>query len=208
MPRRLELRRGLFALLLVTASAASAAAHEGARPHHFLMTQVEIRDSVLYIDVWLERPTELVTAEFRSMFRHDPDRAEEQDAEFDRMNFQRMIDAMTVSLGGEELALRWEPGPLVNNGQGNDRFFTWAIVATAPVPPSRTELDLRIENRLFETEHVFLSCYVQLDDDWRVAFDSARATLDASDHEVRPDRAGVSWTHDPSVRNWELRLRR
>lgn len=188
--------------------AVPAAAHDGARPHHFLMTQVEVRASVLYIDVWLERPTEAVTAEFRSMFRHDPAAADAQDEEFTEMNFQRMIDAVSVRLGGEELALRFEPGPLVNNGRGNEEFFTWAIVAMAPIPASRTEMDLRIDNDLFEGEHVFLSCYVQLEDGWRTEFDSARAALDSADRQVRPDRAGVSWTHDPSVRNWELRLRR
>ena len=196
------------ALLLFLVLALPARAHDGPRPHHFLMTQVEIREGTLYVDVWVERPTAMVAAEFRSMFRDDPAAADEQDEAFTEMNFRRMIEAMTVRLDGEELALKWEPGPLVNNGRGNDEFFSWAIVATAPVPASRTDLDLRIENRLFEDEHVFLSCYVQLDGGWEVAFDSTRATLDASDHDGRPDRAGVSWTHDPSVRNWELRLRR
>lgn len=207
MPRRWGLRRA-FALALLLLLAGPARAHEGPRAHHFLMTQVEIREGVLYFDVWVERPTAEVAAEFRRMFRHDPDAAEEQDARFAEFNFRRMMDAMTVRLDGDDLALRWEPGPLVNNGRGNDEFFSWAIVATAPVPEDRRALDLRIENRLFEEEHVFLSCYVVLDDGWRVDFDSTRATLDASDARVRPERAGVSWTHDPSVRDWELRLRR
>jgi hypothetical protein len=172
------------------------------------MTQVEIRDSVLYIDIWVERPTQAVTEEFRALFEHDPEAAQEQEQTFARANFDRMAQAVTVSLGGEELALNWEPGPLVNNGRGNGEFFSWAIVATAPVPGKRTELDLRIENRLFEDEHIYLSCYVELDGGWRVEFDSVRATLETSDEAVRADRAGVSWTGDPSVRSWELRLRR
>jgi hypothetical protein len=201
------LRRAAL-LLLLALLAVPAAAHDGPRAHHFLMTQVEILESVLYIDVWVERPTPEVAAEFRSMFEHDPTRAEEQDEAFRRANFDRMIAAMTVELDGEELALQWRPGPLVNNGQGNDEFFTWAIVAEAPVPESRRALDLRIHNTLFEDAHVFLSCYVKLDGGWKVEFDSARATLEASEEAVRADRAGVSWTHDPSVRNWEIRLRR
>lgn len=196
------------ALLVGLLLALPAQAHDGPRPHHFLMTQVEIREGVLYVDVWLERPTEVVAEEFRSMFRNDPAAADEQDEAFAEMNFRRMMDAITVGLDGEELALQWEPGPLANNGRGNEEFFSWAIVATAPVPSTRDRLDLRIENGLFEDEHVFLSSYVQLDGGWRIEFDSTRATLEESEHEVRPDRAGVSWTHDPSVRNWELRLRR
>ena len=199
--------RSLGVALLLT-GASTAVAHDGARPHHFLMTQVEIRESVLYVDVWVERPTAAVAAEFRAMFEHDPAAAAQQDQAFTEMNFRRMMEAMTVRLGDEELALRWEPGPLENNGRGNEEFFSWAIVASAPVPTERRALDLRVENRLFEDEHVFLSCYVQLDGGWRIEFDSTQATLAAADHEVRPERAGVSWTHDPSVRNWELRLRR
>lgn len=205
------MRSGLSLLLVLAAGLGAvvpAGAHDGPRPHHFLMTQVEIREGVLYFDVWVERPTEAVTAEFRSMFEHDPQAVEEQDEAFTRANFERMIQAMTVRLGGEELALSWAPGPLVNNGRGNEEFFSWAIVATAPVPDSRTALDLRIENTLFEGEHIFLSCYVVLDGGWRVDFDSATAALGSSELKVRPERAGVSWTHDPSVRNWELRLRR
>jgi hypothetical protein len=200
------LRRGI--LLLICLIAFPARAHDGPRPHHFLMTQVEIRESVLYIDVWVERPTPVVAEEFRSMFERDRSKAEEQDRVFREANFARMIEAMTVELAGQELALAWQPGPLVNNGQGNEEFFTWAIVATAPVPDQRRELDLRVRNTLFEDEHVFLSCYVQLDGGWQVEFDSAVATLEGSKERVRSDRAGVSWTHDPSVRNWELRLRR
>ena len=185
-----------------------ARAHEGPRAHHFLMTSVEILEGNLYVDVWLERPTPEVAAEFQSMFEHDPSRADEQDQAFFEFNLDRMMRAMSVELSGEKLALSWEPGPLMNNGQGNEEFFTWAIVARAPVPDSRRELDLRIHNTLFEDAHIFLSCYVKFDGGWRVEFDSARAKLDASDEQVRADRAGVSWTHDPAVRNWELRLRR
>jgi hypothetical protein len=172
------------------------------------MTQVEIRQSVLYIDVWVERPTPVVADEFRSMFERDPSKAEEQDRIFREANFDRMIEAMTVELAGEELALVWKPGSLLNNGQGNEEFFTWAIVASAPVPEQRRELNLRVHNTLFEAEHVFLSCYVELEGGWKVEFDSAVATLQDSKEPVRSDRSGVSWTHDPSVRNWELRLRR
>ena len=185
-----------------------AGAHDGPQAHHFLMTQVEILEGNLYVDVWVERPTPDVAAEFQSMFDHDPTKADEQDQAFFEFNLERMMQAITVELSGEPLALSWSPGNLVNNGQGNEEFFTWAIVAQAPVPDSRQKLDLRIQNALFEAEHVFLSCYVQLDGGWGIEFDSARATLDASDEEVRADRAGVSWTHDPSVRNWALRLRR
>lgn len=200
------MRRALvLALCLI---ALPARGHDGPRAHNFVMTQVEILEGVLYIDVWSERPTPDVAAEFRAMFEHDPAKAEAQDQAFFEFNIDRMMRAMTVDLAGEELALTWEPGSLVNNGQGNEEFFTWAIVAQAPVPESRRELDLRIHNTLLEGEHVFLSCYVKLDDGWAVDFDSARATLEASDEAVRADRAGVSWTHDPSVRNWELRLRR
>jgi hypothetical protein len=200
------LRRALLLFLCLLALPASA--HDGPRAHHFLMTQVEIRESVLYFDVWVERPTAAVTEEFRALFEHHPEAAEEQEQAFTQVNFDRMAQAMTVTLGSEELSLSWEPGSLVNNGRGNEEFFTWAIVATAPLPPDRKELDLRIESRLFEDEHIFMSCYVQLDDGWQVDFDSARATLEASGTNPRPERAGVSWTHDPSVRSWELRLRR
>ncbi len=172
------------------------------------MTQVEIRDAVLYIDIWVERPTSAVTEEFRALFEHDPGAAEDQEQAFARANFERMAQAVTVSLGEEELALTWEPGPRLNYGRGNEEFFTWAIVATAPVPATRTKLDLRIENRLFEDEHIYLSCYVELDGGWRVEFSSALATLETSDEAVRSERAGVSWTNDPSVRSWDLRLRR
>ena len=172
------------------------------------MTQVEIRDSVLYIDIWVERPTQAVAEEFRALFEHDPEAAQEQEQAFARANFDRMAQAVTVTSGAEELALNWEPGPLVNNGLGNEEFFSWAIVATTPVPGQRTELDLRIENRLFEDEHIYLSCYVELDGGWGVEFDSVRATLEASGEAIRAERAGVSWTSDPSVRSWELRLRR
>lgn len=200
------MRRGAFLLFCLLAFPARA--HDGPRPHHFLMTQVEIRESVLYIDVWVERPTPVVAEEFQSMFDRDPSKAEEQDRIFREANFDRMIEAMTVELAGEELALVWRPGPLINNGQGNEEFFTWAIVASAPVPEQRRELDLRVHNALFEEEHVFLSCYAKLDGGWKVEFDSAVATLQDSREPVRSDRTGVSWTHDPSVRNWELRLRR
>jgi hypothetical protein len=183
-------------------------AHEATRPHHFLMTQVEILDSVLYFDVWVERPTQAVTEEFREMFDFDPAAADEQDRAFQEANFQRMYDGIEVLLDGEELALSWEPGPLVNNGRGNGEFFNWAIVAQAPVPETRRELDLRIENSLFEDEHIFMSCYVQLDGGWKVAFDSNQAVLEASGKPARPGSPGVSWTHDPAVRSWELRLRR
>jgi len=196
------------ALLLICLLALPARAHDGQIAHNFVMTQVEIRESVLYIDVWVERPTPEVAAEFRSLFEHDPAAADEQDDAFRQANFDRMAEAMAVELFGEELALAWEPGPLINNGRGNEEIFTWAIVATAPVPKNRRALDLRIHNRLFEEGHTFLSCYVQLDGGWRVEFDSAQAALNATNEEVRPERAGVSWTHDPSVRNWELRLRR
>ena len=205
-PRRWGLRRAVVALLCLLAFPARA--HDGPVAHNFLMTQVEIRESVLYIDVWVERPTPEVTAEFQSMFRHDPSAADEQDVAFRQANFNRMAEAMTVELGGEELALNWEPGPLINNGQGNEEFFSWAIVATAPVPETRRSLDLRIHNTLFEDGHVFISCYVELDGGWRVEFDSAQVSLDSAELKVRPERAGISWTHDPSVRNWELRLRR
>jgi len=200
------LRRAIA--LLFCLIALPARAHDGPRAHTFLMTQVEILESVLYIDLWVERPTPEVAAEFGAMFEDDPSKADEQDRAFLEANLDRMMQSITIELGGEQLALRWEPGTLVNNGQGNEEFFSWAIVANAPVPESRRELDLRIHNTLFEDTHVFLSCYVSLDGGWQVGFDSARAMLDASDEEVRADRAGVSWTHDPSVRNWELHLRR
>jgi hypothetical protein len=200
MRRPLILALGLMAL--------PAHAHDGAQAHYFLMTQVEILDGNLYVDVWVERPTPDVAAEFQSMFEHDPSRADEQDQAFFEFNLDRMMQAITVELSGEPLALTWTPGNLVNNGQGNEEFFTWAILAEAPVPDSLRELDLRIRNALFEAEHVFLSCYVKLDGGWKVGFDSARATLESADEEVRADRAGVSWTHDPAVRAWELRLRR
>jgi hypothetical protein len=200
------LRRAL--LLAFCLIALPGRAHDGPQAHHFLMTQVEILEGNLFIDVWVERPTPEVAAEFQSMFEHDPTKADEQDQAFFEFNLDRMMRAITVQLSGEPLALGWAPGNLVNNGQGNEGFFTWAIVAQAPVPDSRRELELRIQNALFEGEHAFMSCYVKLDGGWAVDFDSARATLASSREEVREDRAGVSWTHDPSVRNWELRLRR
>ncbi|RKZ13505.1 hypothetical protein DRQ53_13215, partial [bacterium] len=122
--------------------------------------------------------------------------------------FERLKQSVIVSLGDETLVLDFEPGPLANNGLGNEEFFVWAITAAAPIPETRKELDLRIENTLFEDEHMLLSCYVDLDGGWRVEFDSAATALEDSGQEVRAERASALWTGDASVRNWELRLRR
>ncbi|RKZ13405.1 hypothetical protein DRQ53_13375, partial [bacterium] len=122
-------RQAACGLLFAVAALAPdpTTAHDGPRDHHFLMTQVAIRESVLFIDVWVERPTAAVTAEFREMFTHDPDAAAEQEQQFTRANFERLKQSVIVSLGDETLVLDFEPGPLANNGLGNEEFFVWAI---------------------------------------------------------------------------------
>lgn len=110
---------------------------------------------------------------------------------YTRARQREIADALTVTVDGRPVAVRWEAAPSPINGRAVDGFFVYAVVATFPLPDRPTTTIVLHDGAWPDREVVYAA-------DARTSAPATRVHHDAP----------ATWTPDPAARTLTVHVQR
>jgi hypothetical protein len=206
-----KLTRSLFAVSCILWAVLIVQAHPNDTTSHSMRSLVRMADQGLKVMVLLEVPIMQVLGEFEEMFvkpgQVGPEGVQpEQIGEFNKIQWERLIRGLTITVNGTVPEGTWLPVDNPINGKANASFFVYMVWYQLDQPDAvfAPEVVVEVENQAFLDEAMFLSGYADSKGSWQVTHNSAAALLEDGAVNADANTNPASWTQDPAMRKLKV----